>query len=365
MNRTGLRLPLLLAGLLLAPFPVVLGPCAQALASDAAEAVPPLTPPPAEGPVVVRAAFQMNDLNEIDDSAETFQFSGLLRLSWSDPRQTFDPAEAGVAEKFYQGGFQFDELSPAWYPQILLANESGFFEVEAVLLRALPDGTQTLYASLDADAETDLALRRLPFDAQHLEAVFEVLGMDASEVRLEVAPDHPVGLPEDARVPQWSLDRVVVHTGERIAPEIGPGRYVSQFMVGVDVRRQPLFMLRLIVVPLALIVALSWVVFWMDRSSLGDRISVSFVGILTSVAYQFVVADIMPQVAYVTLLDVFLNVSFLVMCATVVVNLLVGACDRAGRSDAGDRIDHQCRWIFPLVYVGLVGSSTLAFVTLG
>lgn len=363
MNRTGLRLPLLLAGLLLAPFPVVLGPCAQAAAADDAARL--LTPPPAEGPVVVWASFQLNDLNEIDDTAETFQFSGILRLRWHDPRQAFDPAEAGVAEKFYQGSYQFDELAPAWYPQILLANESGFFEVEAVLLRALPDGTQTLYASVDADAETDLALRRLPFDAQHLEAVFEVLGMDASEVRLEVAPDHHVGLPEDARVPQWTLERVFLHTGERMAPEIGPGRRVSQLLMGVDVQRRPFFILRLIVFPLALIVALSWVVFWMDRSSLGDRIAVSFVGILTAVAYQFVVADLMPKVAYVTLIEAFLNLSFLVMCATVVVNLVVGAYDQAGRSDAGDRIDHQCRWIFPLAYLGLVGVGTFAFVTFG
>ena len=54
----------------------------------------------------------------------------------------------------------------------------------------------------------------------------------------------------------------------------------------MDVKRQPLFMLRLVVIPLCLIVMLSWSVFWMDRSSVGDRMAVSFVGILTAVAYQ-------------------------------------------------------------------------------
>jgi hypothetical protein len=48
----------------------------------------------------------------------------------------------------------------------------------------------------------------------------------------------------------------------------------------------------------------------------------------------------------------FLNLSFLLMCATVVINLYVAYADRRG-TDVGDRIDRQCRWIFPLVYFGL------------
>jgi hypothetical protein len=97
---------------------------------------------------------------------------------------------------------------------------------------------------------------------------------------------------------------------------------------------------------------LSWSVFWMDRSSLGDRMSVSFVGILTVVAYQITLVGIVPNVSYITIMNGFLNFSFLLMCATIVVNLYVGAADRRGH-ERGDRIDCYCRWIFPLTYLGL------------
>lgn len=327
------------------------------LASSAAAAADPtrlLTPPTDGGPVIVRASFTLRDLNEIDDSAETFQFSGILRLTWRDPRQAFDPNAAGVREKLYQGDFQFNEISPAWYPQVVLANESALYEKHGVLLRVLPDGTQTLYEAVNAVAESDLALRRLPFDAQTLEATFEVLGMDASEVRFEVEPGAEDSAVPTIRVPQWTLVRTALRTDDRIAPELGRDRRVSQFVLQVDVERQSLFMVRLVVLPLALIVALSWVVFWMDRSSLGDRISVSFVGILTAVAYQLVVADLMPDVSEMTLMHGFLNVSFLLMCASVVINLIVGAYDRAGRSDLGDALDLRCRWAFPLAYAVLL-----------
>ena len=39
------------------------------------------------------------------------------------------------------------------------------------------------------------------------------------------------------------------------------------------------------------------------------------------------------------------------MCATVVINLVVGHCDQKGKSKLGDIIDRRCRWIFPLAYL--------------
>ena len=45
-------------------------------------------PPINDGPVVVHAAFHLQDIAEIDDEAETFQFVGFLSLIWLDPRRS-------------------------------------------------------------------------------------------------------------------------------------------------------------------------------------------------------------------------------------------------------------------------------------
>jgi hypothetical protein len=124
--------------------------------------------------------------------------------------------------------------------------------------------------------------------------------------------------------------------------------------VSVDVQRQSWFERRLVVIPLIVIVLLSFSVFWMDRSSLGDRINVSFIGILTAVAYQLVMNDQLPRISYVTLMHGFLNISFLTVSATVVISLVVGNLDQRGEAELGNRIDRRCRWIFPLVYFGLI-----------
>ena len=134
-------------------------------------------------------------------------------------------------------------------------------------------------------------------------------------------------------------------------------------MLTIYVSRQWWFMMRLVVLPLLLIVMSSWSVFWMDRSSLGDRLSVSLVGLLTVVAYLMVVSDKLPQIAYVTLIHGFLGFSFILMCATVPVHLAVAACERQRDHARGHRIDRACRWMFPLAYASLITISVaIAFV---
>jgi hypothetical protein len=209
----------------------------------------------------------------------------------------------------------------------------------------------------------DYDLRRYPFDSQQPEAVFEVLGFDDSEVRLELdAATSGISTSRDSQIalPQWTVTGVRASIRERHAGYSGATGVGSVFVVAADLERQPFFMLRLVVLPLMLIVMLSWSVFWMDRSSLGDRLSVSFIGILTAVAYQMVVSEILPQISYVTVMNAILNLSFFVMCAGVVVNLVVGWHDQHGAKALGDRIDVRSRWMFPLVYFGLILLTVVA-----
>jgi hypothetical protein len=339
------------------------------LAGAAAEAVsgaevetPPLAsgaffvlgPPAQAGPVLVRAGFELNDVNEIDDGSETFEFSGVVTLEWQDRRQAFDPVAAGVQEKVFQGAYQFDEISPGWYPQLVLVNEAGLYQTSGVVLRVRPDGTSTLIQTLNAVAEAEFDMRLFPFDSQRLEAVFEVLGFDRDEVLLHVEAAESGGSASHVHVPQWQIKGVSRSVRDRTAPYAGSLGVSSAFVVSIDATRKSWYERRLIVVPLVLIVLLSFSVFWMDRSSLGDRQSVSFIGILTAVAYQLVMSEHLPPIAYFTIMHGFLSISFLTVGATVVINLVVGTLDARGRSALGDRIDRRCRWMFPLAYFGLI-----------
>ncbi|MCK5188231.1 MAG: hypothetical protein KAR43_13985 [Deltaproteobacteria bacterium] len=321
------------------------------------------TPPNADEPTKVYVSFYLQDVDEINDQLETFHLVGFINLKWYDPRQSFDPEKIGVTEIIYQGNYQFNELSPAWYPQVILANESGLYEKHSVLLRVKPDGTSILVETVNAVAEADLSLRRCPFDSQLLEAVFEVLGFDTSEVVIEAEPVPPLTDSQRIRTPQWILKNLNFSIREHTVPYAGSQGTSSSFVLTIDVQRQSFFMLRLVVVPLLLIVGLSWFVFWMDRSSLGDRISISFIGILTAVAFQTVVSEILPKISYITLIHGFINISFFFMCGTAIINLVVGWLDKRGDFKRGDLIDYRCRKIVPIAYFGVLSVTVaIAFV---
>lgn len=284
-------------------------------ASDAGSAAAiQLGLPPGDKPSVVRIAFRLDGVTEIDEEAETFEFTGVLTLRWKDEHQAFDPDKTGVNEKIYQGDFQFNELSPAWYPQIILVNRSGLFETSATILRVEPDGSSTLSQTIDAIARTTLDLRTMPFDSQSLHAVFEVFGFDQTAVKLIADESPDQNGRSEMSIPQWTLGDLKSSVVDSNDSHTGDLSSSPRFMMTVNVQRQSMFLMRLVVMPLALIVTLSWSIFWMDRSSLGDRINLSFVGILTAVTYQIVVGDIMPRISYQTLMNEFLNISFSIMC---------------------------------------------------
>jgi hypothetical protein len=316
-----------------------------------------LGPPPQTGPLVVDASFEFNGINAINDEAQTFEFAGVLKLKWLDPRRGFDPDEAGVDEKIFQNEFQFREIWAGWYPQVILVNESALNERSGLVLRVQPDGTSTLIQTLNAAAKSEFDLRRFPFDRQRLEAVFEVLGFDRDEVLLQVETAAASVSTNALHVPQWIVEDINMSVRDRAASHAGRAGATTALVVSVNVQRESWYERRLIIIPLIVIVLLSFSVFWMDRSSVSDRINVSFIGVLTAVAYQLVMKDQLPHISYVTFMHSFLSISFLTVSATVVFSLVVGKLDESGKAELGDRIDRRCRWLFPLVYFGLIATT--------
>ncbi len=315
-----------------------------------------LSGPPLGGePLAVRAWFDLHDINQIDDETEILDFAGVLTLEWRDPRRRFDPSEFGAAEKFYQGNFEFNDISPGWFPDVVLVNEAES-QTSGLLLRVKPDGSVKLIQTITAEVDIDLDMRRFPLDRQRLEVEFEILGVGRDEVFLEPGNLGPIAISSSLRVPQWAVEGARLSSRERVASYAGGSGVASTLVLTIDVSRRSWYARRLIVVPLAVIVLLSFSVFWMEPSSLADRLSVSFIGILTGVAYQMTTSEQIPRISYYTLMHAFLGISFLTMSATVVINLLVGVADRAGDQARATRIDRRSRWLFPLAYFGLVGA---------
>ncbi len=323
-----------------------------------------LGPPGTDGPVTVSVGFFLSDVNAIDERRETFEFEAILTLKWRDPRQAFDPQQLGVPQRVYQGSYQFSEVFDGWWPQLILVNESGGFDPQSVLLRVDPDGSATLVQEIHAVAEMPMALRRFPFDHQDFDAVFEVLGFARDRVLLVPDPTTTGRVAGGVNIAQWDVQDLRI-AGREYQPVYDDASHApfSQIVVTLAMARRPAHMLQVVVLPLMLLVILTFSVFWMDRESLGDRMDISFVGILTVVAYQIIVSDAMPSIAYFTLMTGFLYSTYVVLAVGVIVNLTVSRFDQSGRSELGDRVDRTCRWAVPAAFFGANALSAAYFLT--
>ncbi len=311
--------------------------------------------PPGDRPVVVKAGFMLYDITEIEESTETFEFEGALLLSWHDPRQAFDPDTEGVTERIYKGSYEYEELYGGWRPQAFLANESGAYDRQGIVLRIEPDGTAWYVEEIDAVAESPMDLRFFPFDEQTLQIHFKFLGYRMDEVRFEPVEDYSSLLPQRGNPvgnAGWTIGAYAVSAGQDQSAIAGP-QVIGQgstLRIDVSAERRSGYLIRVVVLPLMLIVALSWVIFWMDRESLGNRMDISFIALLTVVAFQIMVEQALPAIPNLTLMAGFLAINYLLLAATIVINLRVDQLDRAGRQAEGDALDLRCRWIFPLLY---------------
>lgn len=81
-------------------------------------------------------------------------------------------------------------------------------------------------------------------------------------------------------------------------------------------------------VPCIIMVIISWIVFWMDRDCIGDRIALGIATVLTIVFLLGSSNGTMPRVSYPKAIDWYLMTSFIFVFTTLIMCLLIFRFDR-------------------------------------
>jgi hypothetical protein len=322
-------------------------------------------PNPPARPTRVDCAILILDVINIDDVNESFEAEIALIASWQDPRLAFDTEAEGTEVKLFQGSFQFAEVFKGWWPQLVILNEVGKSDPNSVTLRVFPDGTVRYLEERNATLETPMDLRDFPFDTQRLRASMIPFGNHADEVVLAIderfagTTDEYVRRQEDVNVSGWKLQHLQMTADETsIMTAGGPERF-SRLVATITLERQSWQLVWAMLFPLSILVSVVWSIFWVEIDALPDRLNISFIGVLTIVAYQFVVLEDLPRMSYLTFTDTVLLISFLMMAATIPQSLLIHSLVRKGKQQLARTIDRTCRWVFPLTYVALLAAAAL------
>jgi hypothetical protein len=315
LNRIALALILLVAG------PV------------AAEAA---APQPGTGPTEVRVKAFLVDVDGISSVRQSFSASLYLEYRWHEPRLASPDGRPRTILP-----------SESRYPQFKIINAQRVWDTFEGRIHVSPLGELTLRRRLWGQFAQPLDLRDFPFD-QHSFQIRIAAVASPEELRFVPDPEKPSGMSEVVSVADWGISGFRAQT---LAYEPIPGEpALPGLLISFHGKRHVRHYLVKVIVPLVLIVAMSWVVFWIDPLHAASQISVAVTTMLTLIAYRFAVGSELPNIHYLTRMDEFLLGSTALVFTSLLGVAFTSSLAVRERLELARRVDRWARWIFPLVF---------------
>ena len=294
-------------------------------------------------PMTVDVGLFVIDITNFNQQENTFDVELDVVTGWQDPRRGFELADNEGTFRMYKTEKALEELAKGWAPELYILNTVGAPSLGVVRTRIDADGTVVNRARLRGTLRATLDFRKFPFDVQALPIHIESLMWSADQLR--IAHDESFsGFGADYEMPEWTLEDLAAEQQVVERPQEGQSYARITFLVQID--RKIGFYLWKILLPLLVITAITWVVFFMSEDALGRRAGVSSTGMLTVIAYQLILADSLPRFPYLTLMDKVALLTLVFIAMTMLENIVATRMEPEGRR----RLDRACRVVFPVGY---------------
>ncbi len=258
-------------------------------------------PPTQARPALIGVGVVIRNLTAIDEVKESWQVAGLLTAKWT----VGSLQHRSSRDRVYR-----DLPAETWKPRFEFTNEVTPTSFRFVDLYAEPDGTVVYTQTFSATLSTSLDLRRFPFDSQLLPLVIQASGEDLDRTILR--PDlRDSGLPNRgyAGLAQW----VPLSLTDRMGTVAGSARRANDVQFDLKVQRRPKSYVFKFIIPLLLLVFISWITFWLSHEEFKtkDQLQSAISTLLIIVAFNITATSLLPRTEYMTYIDALLFTCFI------------------------------------------------------
>ncbi len=291
--------------------------------------------PDADGtPTEVSVGVRLIDLTKINDVAQTLTGDFFVLLIWTDARLS------------HLMGCKI-ALDHVWSPGLTFINSGRMFTSRVREVHIGPGGQvrygQRYYGTLATYGN----LRDFPFDKQEIVVGLMPLQWPEDDVRF-IIDDNVTGRRDLLNITGWKiLDVSAKLTREHVNLF---GRFHSRFDFQITAHRITAYYTWKIILPLCLIVAMSWCVFWINPARFGPQIGLSATSMLTLIAFIFATTSMVPKLGYFTILDLFIIGATVLVFLALIQSLTTSYLVSMERTVLATRIDRICRIVFPLAF---------------
>ena len=313
--------------------------------ASSAEMPPLIDRPNADsGPTEISVGMWVVDISSIDSAQQTFTAEIAVVLRWKDPRL----AHTGNGVVRYP-------LEQIWHPRVGIVNETNSVSRKMPdSVEVDPDGTLTSRQRYAGAFTQPLRLQSFPFDRQTFRVQLVAVRYQSNEVMF--VPDQvwirdglkeAGGISPSVTLPDWTIEKWEL---KPLVYALAPHHQYSSYTFEFTASRNVQYHILKVILPLVLIVMMSWSGFWIDPVNANSQISVAVTSMLTLIAYRYAVDSQLPRLPYMTRIDLFFLVSTLLVFFSLIEVLVTTILDNNQQTERAKKIDRYCRAIFPAIF---------------
>lgn len=291
-------------------------------------------------PIVVRTGVYISSIDQLNIRKGTYLFSGYLWFRWQRP---------------FQGDNRIDFV--VVNGEMVSIDEPEVHE---------HDGWYRQSHHFQARLRNAFPLHEYPFDAQRLKMLIEHRWLGTERVVFEpdesALPSDALGdkaLGPDVAVRDWSIVRddvrhaSVVQTYSTDFGWLDPNKWnrkSSRYVFEVPVARSIVPYVVKSVVPLIIIVLMSFCVFFIDATEFQAQVSITITALLSAIAFHISQSNSLPKVGYLVVADVFYLLSYAVIFLALVQVIVAHVVYHRGYPRRAYQIDRVARYVFPALF---------------
>ena len=311
---------------------------AQDVAAEEACGIPQIRtdvrPKPHDSPTEVKIGAVVIDVIDISDVDQTIRIDIATRLQWTDPRLA-DFAGCRLA------------TTHVWFPYMILGNSGRIFQRWPETVSVEASGKVTYMQRHSGTFSSYHNLEGFPFDTQVITLDFTSLNW-SSEKLVFTLDETFFGISDRLNISDWKIHGVEATIEEIHIAEFAQMR--STFELHVKASRYVSYYFWKVLLPIGLIVVMSWAVFYVHPSQFGTQLGLSATSVLTMVAYIFATTNLLPRLGYFTLLDSFIATATIFVFVSLIQSLITGFLATRGQEKIAVNIDLISRVAFPAAF---------------
>ncbi|HXW53783.1 MAG TPA: hypothetical protein VEL47_06735 [Myxococcota bacterium] len=316
--------------------------------------------PPAR-PTSVKIGVQLLNIVSIEPASTenpTLTARFQVKIQWTDKR-LIEPGMPDGLVRRYQDEEATKKLDQIFDPQVRILE--GIFNIDHQYLSIFSDGLVVLSQLATVIIGAKMSLLQFPFDTQNFNFRFASTHWDKNAVALAMDP-LAMGLSENASPESWHFDYFTYHLSEveaRLQNE-----YVSVFNYLAHGQRDPYSFLWRLLIPLMMMVLLSWTSFWIyedTASTLGNCI----LFLLTVVTFHQLADSMLPMIPALTFLDAIVFLSYGYIIIPTFELMLSAKLKYLGKPELVEDIRDYCRWLVPGSFVLILLGATFIYFARG